>query len=135
MTLLKFKGLNTYGKAQFSTHGVDNQGKSEKKLTGLYKKLSKFAHNPVWRSPQHGTYIVTCRDVGKVRLIENALYDVSFDIKIVDNQYANVNLKSHKLISQPAVVNMAWPDSDVEDSEDEEKCAMQLNDSSATDSS
>ena len=118
MTLMKFKQFDQFSHPVFSTHDVPDQDKAQKKLTRLAKKLERYAFNPVWVSPEHGTCLVTCRNKDQKKLIEGALYEISIEARVVDN-HANIWITKLKLISTPDKGKLISYDSDSDSEEDE----------------
>jgi hypothetical protein len=116
MTIMRFKQFDQFSHPVFSTHSVPDQDKAQRKLTRLAKKLECISFNPVWVSPEHGTCLVTCRNKDQKKLIEGALYEITFEARVVDT-HANIWIKKLKLISKPEKGRLINYDSE-SDSED-----------------
>ena len=116
---LKFKKLDRFDHPVFSTHGVNDSAKTQKKLSKLARKLSYAEYNPVWISEEHGTCLVTCRNKD-LKLLEGAVYEVKLSARKV-GEHANVWVEKCKLISKPDVGELVEFDSDSDDSEEEKE--------------
>ena len=101
--LLKFKKTDQFGHPVFSTHGLEEGKQAEKRLVKLAQKLSVAKHNPVWVSEEHGTCLVTCRDLDR-DLVPGGTYNIKLDPRLIEQggqTYANIWLKRCDLVSLP----------------------------------
>jgi hypothetical protein len=114
---LKYKKTDKFEHPVFSTHGVPNAAKTQKKLSNMATKLDVAEYNPIWVSPEHGTCLVTCRNKDLSDLIEGAIYEVKLSARIVDGKFANVWVNKLKLKSKPDLGELV----EFDDSEDEEE--------------
>ena len=110
---LKFKKLDRFQQVCFSTHGVPDAARTQKKLTKLSKKLAEFNYNPVWVSEEHKTCLVTCKNKD-LKLIENGLYEVDLEARAVGD-FVNIWVNKCRLISKPEKGRVISMDSDDED--------------------
>lgn len=99
---LRYTGLDKFNHSTFSTFGTPEQKPNERTLKRMYRKMKKFERCPIWISTDSGVSKITTRDLGDQNLIRGGLYEVKFELKVMEEKFVNAWLKNRpKLLQKP----------------------------------